>query len=308
MHRTLQITVPAAATDALLGALQDSKHVMGLSVSRGASLKPPGDVVTVHTLNRGADEVLQHVEAAREHGDVSVVTEELTSIIDPQRGGEVEDDVDEGLWEEIETGLRHQARVTGNYLMLMALGGAVAAAGLISEPVPQAMAFVAASVIAPGFEPIAKIPLALVLRRWNVLRRALRSIGLGYLTLMAGAALSFMVLRLTGETSVHELAHNPEVARIAHPSSIELLVSACGALAGVTMMAAYRRHVIAGPLIAMVMVPAMALAGAAATTGRMDLVLQGIERFLMDGALIIVLGALMFWWKQARVHHRLPMT
>ena len=37
--------------------------MVGLSLNRGASLKPPGDVVRVHTLNRGADEVMEVVAA-----------------------------------------------------------------------------------------------------------------------------------------------------------------------------------------------------------------------------------------------------
>ncbi|MBA3439735.1 MAG: hypothetical protein H0T92_07695 [Pyrinomonadaceae bacterium] len=73
----------------------------------------------------------------------------------------------------METGLRHQGRMNANYVVLMALGGAIAAFGLVSEPAPQAIAFVAASIIAPGFEPLAKIPLGLALGHWNVVKRGL---------------------------------------------------------------------------------------------------------------------------------------
>ncbi|MEJ7709202.1 MAG: hypothetical protein WKF84_04915 [Pyrinomonadaceae bacterium] len=106
-------------------------------------------------LNRGADAVLKR---AREQGGerVSIVTAELTSIIDKQHEEAVDRDVDEAVWEEMETGLRHQGRVTANFVTLMALGGAIAAIGLVSEPAPQAIAFVAASIIAPGFEPLSE--------------------------------------------------------------------------------------------------------------------------------------------------------
>jgi hypothetical protein len=73
----------------------------------------------------------------------------------------------------METGLRHQGRATPNFLALMALGGAVAALGLVSNPVPQAIAFIASAIIAPGFEPLAKVPLGGVLGRWNVVKRGL---------------------------------------------------------------------------------------------------------------------------------------
>ncbi|GAA3970581.1 hypothetical protein [Hymenobacter antarcticus] len=64
MHRTLEITVPPAATDALCQQLTVLDEVIGLTLARAASQKPPGDVLTVHVLNRGADEVLRRVRAA----------------------------------------------------------------------------------------------------------------------------------------------------------------------------------------------------------------------------------------------------
>ena len=56
--------------------------------------------------------------------------------------------MDEAIWEEIETGPRHQGRISANYLLLMALGGAIAATGLVAEPVPQTIAFVSVGIIA----------------------------------------------------------------------------------------------------------------------------------------------------------------
>ncbi len=55
MHRTLQITVPPSYTDELIHELERLEGVIHLSVVRGASVKPPGDVLTVHALNREAD-------------------------------------------------------------------------------------------------------------------------------------------------------------------------------------------------------------------------------------------------------------
>lgn len=304
MHRTIEMTVPPESTSWLVGELRALDHVVGLTVHPGASVKPPGDVVIVHVLNCGADDVLKRVEAARKRGSISIATAELASIIDPAQADAVDNDVDEAVWEEMETGLRHQGRVTPNYLLLMALGGAIAAASLTSEAVPQAIGFVAASIIAPGFEPIVKIPLGLVLRRWNVVRRGLLSVGVGYAVLILGAAAMVLVLRAAGEVTAEDLVHNPEVERIAHPTLVELLVSACAAVAGVIMIAAYRRTVIAGPLIALVLIPAAAVVGAAMSIGDWPLVWEGLERLGLDVALVIGLGWLVFLAKQVTVHRR----
>ena len=144
MHRTIEVTVPPTYTDMLLHELEQLEDVINLSVVRGVSVKPPGDVLTVHALNRGADQVMSLADAAREHGEVSVSTAELTSLVDPKQEHKVANDVDEALWEEAETGLRHQGRTTSNFLTLMGMGGAIAATGFIVEATPQTIAFVSA--------------------------------------------------------------------------------------------------------------------------------------------------------------------
>lgn len=307
MHRTFAITVTPEATDQLLRGLADLDEVVGLSVSRGASIKPPGDVLTVHILNRGADKVLKLVADAGQTGPISVATAELASIIDPSHTKAVDNDVDEAVWEEMAAGLRHQGRVTANFLTLMAAGGAVAAVGMVSESTPQSLAIVAAAVIAPGFEPLAKVPLGLVLGRWEVVRRGLFSAGVGYAMLVLAAGLAFAMLRAVGGVGVEEFATNPEVKRLGHPTAGEALVSACAAVAGAVMIAAYRRSVIAGPLIALVLVHAAAAVGVALACGRFDLAGNGLLRLGMDVAIIVVLCAAVFAIKQAAVHRRRPL-
>ena len=106
-YTEIEIIVDPSHTDELSDSLQGLEEVISLSVVRAASIKPPGDVLTVHALNRGVDDVLRMADAARKHGHVSVSTAELTSIIDPEQERKVANDIDEALWEEVETDLRH---------------------------------------------------------------------------------------------------------------------------------------------------------------------------------------------------------
>ncbi|RYG57327.1 DUF389 domain-containing protein, partial [bacterium] len=227
---------------------------------------------------------------------------------DPEHARDVEFDVDEASWEEMETGLRHQARITANYLALMFLGGAVAAVGLVENPVPQAVAFIASAMIAPGFEPLAKIPLALVLWRPHLVKRALLSAVCGYAVLVVGAALMFGVLRFAHISSSELLARNPEVISLGHPDLPSITFSLIGATAGMIMVAAYRRSVIAGPLLLLSIIPAAALIGAGAVSASWPLVKQGIERLAIDVAIIWAMGALVIALKQRLVHKRKPLV
>jgi hypothetical protein len=308
VHRTIEITAPPSYTDSLLHELEELEHVINLSVVRGASVKPPGDVVTVHALNRGADQVMRLADAARKRGQVSVSTSELSSIIDPEHERKVANDVDEALWEEAETGLRHQSQITANYLVLMALGGAVAATGLIVESTSQAISVIAAAIIAPGFDPLAKIPIGLALRRWDVARSGLTSAAAGYLTLVISAALAFLVLRWAGVATAGEFVGNSQVQELAEPTLRDVLLSACGAVAGVVMMLSYRRYLIPGALVALMIIEAAAMIGMALAAGEAALAYRGVGRLGLDVLLIIVGGVLVVALKQAVFHRRAPMV
>lgn len=309
MHRTLTLTVPPAVTETLCQQLSALEEVISLTVQAGASRKPPGDVVTVHVLNRGADAVLRRARATvADVQQLSVTTGEATSFITPAQQKTVEHDKDEAIWEEMESGLRHQGRITTNYLLLMGLGGIICAVGLVADPVPQTIAFVSSGIIAPGFDPIAKVPLALVLKRWRVGGRGMLSTLVGYAVLVLCAALTMYALVAAGESSGAALAANPEVQHIAKPKLMELLPSASAALAGVVMLAAFRRSFQAGPLVALAIIPAAALIGASLATGQPTLALEGLERFLLDWVFILVAGAVVFWLKQKLVHKRAPLA
>jgi hypothetical protein len=307
VHTEIEVIVPSSRTDELIKDLQQTDEVISFSVVREASIKPPGDVFTVHALNRGADEVLRLAEAARKHGQVSVSTAELTSLIDPEHERKVANDVDEALWEEVETDLRHQGKLTTNYIGLMALGGAVAATGFAAESSSQAISFVAASIIAPGFEPLAAIPIGLGLRRWAVVGRGLHSAVGGYLALIFSAALVFLALRLSGVVMVEEFTINTEVRNLAEPGLREIIVSGCGALAGMVMLLSRRHYLIPGALVALLVIEASALIGVALAAGEPGLMVEGAKRFGLDILLIVAGGVPIVVLKQALVHRRAPM-
>jgi hypothetical protein len=311
MHRTIEITGTAAMIDSLLSGLSQEEHVVGITRQRGGSIKPPGcDVVVIQSLNRGTDAVMLSVaQAAASHpGPYSVATAELASLTDPDHQHAIDRDVDEALWEEMEAGLRHQGRVTPNFVALMALGGAIAAAGLFShDPAAQVIASIAAAILAPGFEPLAKLPLGLVLRRPEVFKLGLISAAAGYATLMAGGAVAYLVLHALGAADLAGLLASPTMKNMIDPPATELLVSVCGAFAGLVITAAYRNSVIAGALVAMRLIDAAAAVGVALAAGAPGVALQALQRFSLDAALIAVAGMVVVFVKQRFTHKRAPL-
>ena len=308
MHQSFQVTVPAAHTEEFLVGLGRVEEVVSVSVQRGASLKPPGDLILVHTLNRGADRVLELVEQARARGEVSVASSMVESLIAPRHAEQVAGDVDEAVWEDAETQLRHHSQLAPNFLVTMALGGAIAACGLLLTTTTQATAMVAAAVIAPGFEPLAKLPLAIVLRRRELFVRGLRSALAGYLVLGLSAAATMLALSAGGWELPDELVENHLFSELADPTALTLVISAAGAVAGAVMIAAQRTALLPGPLIAMQLIPAAAMTGASLALGEGHAAAEALARLAVDVGMVIAAGILVFGYKQARVHKRQPLV
>jgi hypothetical protein len=308
MHHSFQVTVPPAHTEDFLAGLAKTDEVISVSLQRGASLKPTGDIVVVHTLNRGADRVLELVEQARAHGRVSVASSMVESIIDPAQSREVAGDLDEAVWEDAETQLRHHSQLSTNFLLTMALGGAIASCGLVLTTTTQATAIVAAAIIAPGFEPLAKLPLAIVLRRGGLFLRGLRSALAGYLVLGASAAATMLALSAGGWELPEKLVENHLFSELADPTALTLLISAVGALAGAVMIAAHRTALLPGALIAMQLIPAAAMAGAALALGEGHAAAEALARLGVDVGMVVGAGLLVFGYKQAWVHRRTPVV
>src|SRR5919202_1224299 len=96
----------------------------------GASQQVPvavGGVADVR--NCGADRVLDLIERAAGHGGVSASSSVVESLIDPAQARDVAADIDETIWEDAETQLRHHSQLSPNFLLTMAMGGAIASCG-----------------------------------------------------------------------------------------------------------------------------------------------------------------------------------
>ncbi|WP_433798984.1 DUF389 domain-containing protein [Actinomycetospora sp. CA-084318] len=303
MHHTVEMSVPSAAADETLRALEKIDGVLSLYIERGVGVKPEGDVITAHTLNRSVDDVLAVVAEAERHGPIAVVTGGAESMVATGAQGAIDDDADESPWEEFERRLRHHGRLSLNYVLLMTIGGAIAVAGLLSPPVPQALALAAAAVLTPAFEPVGELAVALVRRSGYAIRRGLVSMLVGYLLLAVGGGLAFLVLRALGLASPKTLASSEGMHLVIDPTAADWLVAAGGAVAGLLIITSFRQAVLAGALIALALVPAGGVLGMGVAALDPELALQGLQRLAEDVALVLVLGGLVVIGKD-RLKHR----
>jgi hypothetical protein len=309
MHRNLEAVIHPDVTQPILTALQDHPEVMGLSVFRGASVKPAGaDVLHIQALNKGTDAILSIIQKQSGSHSFSIATAEIASLIDPEQQKAIESDVDEAMWEEIETGLRHNGRITPNFLLLMAIGGILAATGFVADDQLQVIVFIAAAIIAPGLEPLAKIPLGIVLKKRSCLVFGLRSTLVGYAVVLLGAMASFGLLQLTGDGTATQFLEDSFAQNMQETLPKDWIISTAAAAASIIMYLSYRRNVIAGPLIALVAIPATAAIGIALMIGEFETAGRIAGRLGTEMAVTVGIGMFFIWVKQRWVHKRKPLV
>ncbi len=304
MHKQIVVSGDPAEVRALADVAQSLEGVISASLAPGASIKPTGDVLTIHVLNAAADDIMRHAQLATKAGRVNLIIATSTAFVDRKHADQIAHDEDEALWEEMESQLRNHGRLSGNYLLLMTLGGMIAAAALAAEGVPQAIAMVGASIIAPGFEPLAKVSQGLVLRRARLVMRAMLALCVGYLSLVGAAALAFAGLAWLGATSHGQLTGKPLLHTLTALDGVSLLPSVCAAVSGVLMVTSLRDAYVVGPLMVLVLISGGALSGAALAVGDYALAGRAAFRVAVDMTLVIVLGAGVFYWKQKTQHRR----
>jgi uncharacterized membrane protein len=309
VHRHIEISAPPQATDGLLAELRALPGVITLSVRRGDSVTPPGDIITVTALNPEADAVLRAAERAGRSGAVAVATGTVDSLIAPAARDAVRADEDEALWEEAETALRRHTRPNLNLFMAAAGGGvAVATALAASSPVTEATALVAAAIIAPVFEPLARIGLGVVNRHRRMMTGALGALVMTYVVVALAALVTMLVLRLAGDGAVSDFLRSSTAIEVQHPPLDNLLLSAAGAVTGAIMVAAGRYTVLAGPIIALQLIPALGVIGIGIELGDGGVALRGLGRLGIDAGFVLVACLLVFTYKHRAVHDRRPAS
>jgi hypothetical protein len=307
MHRSIVFSGEPRIIDRLADELRKQDDVISLARAPGLSLKPPGDVLTIFVLNRGADEVMRKADHEIRGGRITACISQSSALLHGPNQQRIAEDADEAMWEEMESDLRNVGGLAANYLVLMALGGALAGAAYFTARLLHPILFVGASIVAPGFEPIAKVGHGLVLKQWRLAGRGLWSGTLGYLVLVVAAALVTLVLSAVGEASGELLRTTETPHLVVAVDARSVVISACACVAGVIMIVSLRDFYVVGALLLLVLIPGAALIGAAAALGEWGLAGEAGLRVGIDMLLVLAAAVAVYLWKQWRFHRRRPV-
>lgn len=183
------------------------------------------------------------------------------------------------------TKLRRETNLTVNYLLAMFFAGVIAAVGIWTSTIHLV---IGAMVIAPGFEPILRIPFGVLARNGRAWRQGLSATAGGYAAMLIGGALAALVLPfLKDGPPLRELHWAVYWSSF---SATSILVAFCAGAAGAAIIAAHRSVLTAGVMIALALIPTATLTGMALAAGDFALAGRAAVQWLIEATLVAVSG------------------
>ncbi|MGG5260902.1 DUF389 domain-containing protein [Phycicoccus avicenniae] len=257
---SLRVTVPTHLSDEVVAVLESDDYVTGLAVHRGASLKPPGDVVTADIAREGANPVLDALRALGVHEEGTIRVDPVTtwvsrSGLDAERRAPGAS-ADAVVWTEVGNRAYEDSELNWTYLSFMVLATLIAGVAIVLD---SPILVIGAMVLGPEFGPVAAIGLALVLRKGGLLGLAVRTLVLGFLAGMAATVLAGLLGRWLGWITYADIVGDrPATAFIYTPDRWSFVVAVIAAAAGVLSLTSARTGGLSGVFISVTTVPAAA--------------------------------------------------
>ena len=195
----LRILVPGDLTEAVLGVLIDDPAVSGVAVSRGASLKPVGDMIFADIAREATNDVVDRLRALRVHkvGSIHLVPVQ-TWLSEEAYRNEREapgSGADAVIWADVTQRAYEDSELNWTYVSFLTMATMIASIAIITD---SQILVIGAMVLGPEFGAIAALGVAIVRRRPRLLWLAARTLVFGFLVAIAAVTVLAAVGRRRG--------------------------------------------------------------------------------------------------------------
>lgn len=297
----LRITCPAETTDAVLGTLRNDAGAVHLTVSRGAAVDPPGDLVQADVVREAADGVLAKLSALGIDHTGAITLGSLDTVLsdaaDAAAVAAPGDPADAVVWDELIARTGDDSRLTLTFLAFLTLACLIAVVGVVTD---SPVTVVGAMVVGPEFAPLAALAVGLVLRRADLIRRAALALGVGFPLAMLIAAGGALLGEWAGLIDAGVVGSLKQVDFIYQVGPFSLILAMLAGAAGMLSLTSARSAVLIGVFISVTTVPAAAFAAFAATTGAWRTALESTLQLLVNLAGITFAGVLVLMLRTRR--------
>ena len=304
----MRVTTPTELTDEVLEIFTGDPAVSNLSVLRGASLHPAGDLVLADVAREAANEFVEQLDAlgVPERGTIHV--EPVTTWVsragldaERQTPGSSADAI---VWADVTQRAYEESELNWTYLAFMTLATLLASIAIV---VDSQILVIGAMVLGPEFIAIAALGLALVRRRGSLFRAAARTLVVGFSVAIALTTLVALAGRALGWVVTEDVTgRRPGTDFIYSPDKWSIIVAVIAAAAGVLSLTSARVGGLSGVFISVTTVPAagnVALGIAFGATGEIRgsavQLLLNIAGMVLAGWVTLALQQLV-WKRMAR--------
>lgn len=255
----LRLTVPSALTDDVVDLLRYDDCSANLTLTRGASLSPEGDLVECDVARELAGEVIGRLKGLGLHetGGILVTTPTSTPFRAARRLEEAApgDPDDAVIWDTVIEQCYAASRATVSYYLFFVLASLLAAIAVITD---SSVLVVGAMVVGPEFGTVAAVATGLVFGRLGLTWKALRLLVSGVLVSVVVVALLSLVAGLTGLITAEMVTRpRPQTGFIWHPDRWSFIVALIAGAAGVLAMTTARANAMVGVFISVTTIPAV---------------------------------------------------
>lgn len=309
----LRLTVPSGLSEEVVGLLQHEDRSANLTLTRGASLVPEGDLVECDVARELVGELLDRLKALGLHetGGIVITTPTATPFAAAHRlersaPGDPDDAV---IWESVIEQCYAASRPTVSFHVFLVLATLLAAIAVVTD---SSVLVIGAMVVGPEFGTVAAIAAGLVFARSSLTWRAARLLLMSFAVAIAVVALLSLVASLTGLVSADMVTRpRPQTGFIWHPDRWSFIVALIAGAAGVLALTTARANAMVGVFISVTTVPAagnlaLALGTWAPSEMRGSIAQLGVNiaGMVVAGVVVLVLQRLL-WSRVLRASQRL---
>lgn len=254
----LRIASPSAQTDSVMALLRADTSVSVLSVVRGASEKPPGDLVFADVAREGANVVIDGLRELGVHQGGSLHLEPVTSWLS-REGYEAErrtpgSGADSVVWADVTQHAYEDSELNWTYGSFMTLATLIATIAIVLD---SQILVIGAMVLGPEFGAVAALGVALVRRRTTLLRRAAVTLAAGFaVSILATMVFALAAKTLGWITTEDVTGPRPGTHFIYFPDKWSFIVAVIAGAAGVLSLTSARTGGLSGVFISVTTVPA----------------------------------------------------
>jgi uncharacterized hydrophobic protein (TIGR00271 family) len=276
--------------------------VANIAVMAGASTTPVGDLILADVARESANEIVDGLVELGVQKDGGFHLTPVETWVS-ERGLAAEEaapgeEADAVVWAQVIAHAYDDTSMSWSYIVFLCLATILASIAIVLD---SPILVVGAMVLGPDFGPVAALGLAIVTRRRELLRRALRLIVVGFVFAIGAATLFALAGSLLGWVpDVAVTAPRPGTAFIYHPDRWSIVVAVLAGVAGVLSLTSSSSNALVGVFISVTTVPAAGNIALGLAFGQFDQVRGSALQLLVN-----IVGMAIAGWLTLLVQRRI---